>query len=150
MYCCCLLYTWSYTTLYICNWLLVFLYNDNNTHIHQVIFWIPKESQHDPKIYPVLKFRKHWFCIVKTMTFELPRVPETPNLHHFEHLFFCMRFGRHFLQNLANLGSHWGPFGVHLGALFGNFWGVFSGPDFGRFLRYFLEGPATGAGSLKP
>ena len=71
-------------------------------------------------------------------------------MHHFGHICFCMRFGRHFLQNLADLGSHWGPFGEPLGALLGTFGVFFQGLIWGHFLVCFGEGSAAWAGSLEP
>ena len=50
------------------------------------------------------------------------------------------------MQNLADLGSHWGPFGEPLGALLGNIGVFFQGLILGHFLVCFWEGPAAGAG----
>ena len=51
------------------------------------------------------------------------------------------------MQNLADLGFHWGPFGDPLGALLGHFWSVFSGCDF-RSLFGILWGGAGGRGEV--
>ena len=66
--------------------------------------------------------------------------PEQPQMHHFGHIFFRMRFGRHFLQKLADLGLPWGPFGGPAAAFFSNFYGVFSGSDFLLILEMLLGG----------
>ena len=78
---------------------------------------------------------------------EVGGCPERPDLHHFGHMFFCMRFGRHFLQNLSDLGSHWAPFGEALGALLAYFWALFSGSDF-RSIFGMLLGGAGGRGGV--
>ena len=56
------------------------------------------------------------------------------------------------MQNFADLGSQWGPFGGSLGPLWGDFWGLFSGSDFSslfdHFSARFWVGSASVAGSL--
>ena len=56
-----------------------------------------------------------------SMVFEVRGGRKKLRLHNFLHFVFSMRFGRHFLRNLADLGSHWGPLGDPLGALLGDF-----------------------------
>ena len=56
-----------------------------------------------------------------SIIFEETGGPEQPQMHHCEHLFFCMRFGKHFLQKLADSGFHWGPFGEPWGTVLLNF-----------------------------
>ena len=59
-----------------------------------------------------------------SIVFEVGGGPEVRHLHDFGHIFLCMHFGRHFLQKLLDLGSHWGPFGDPSGPLWPTF-GVF-------------------------
>ena len=63
--------------------------------------------------------------------------------------FFYLRFGRHFLQKLADLGLPWGPFGGLGEQFFSTFEVFFQGLILEWFWRYFLEGSAAGAGSLE-
>ena len=55
-------------------------------------------------------------------------------------LVLSMRFRRHFLQKLANLGSHWDPFGDPVGSLLADFWAPFSECDFLLIFGLFLGG----------
>ena len=66
-------------------------------------------------------------------------------MHHFGRICFSLRFGRHFLQNLADFGVHWGLFGDPLGALWPDFGDVFSGSDFRSIFGMLLGGVGRSA-----
>ena len=60
-------------------------------------------------------------CMRERNFFQETDGPEQPQMHRCGYIFFRMRFGRHFVQKLADSGLHWGPFGEAWKAVFLNF-----------------------------